>query len=260
MTSEIVCRFIVIVCLSLLMGVTSGCGRASDQSTNDMPLQEEKKAKLGAATISGTITYEGKVPPPKAIKMEADPVCLKQHTEPVYPKVLVLGEGNTMANVFVKVKSGLPEGVSYPVPKEPVILDQAGCQYKPHVFGIRARQSLKILNPDGTLHNVHAMPKINKAFNMAMPKYRKEAQKSFDKAESMFAIQCDVHPWMGSWVSVMEHPFFDVSAQDGTFRIENLKAGTYEIEAWHEKLGSQVVSVTIGADDTKSVDFTFSRP
>ncbi len=216
-------------------------------------------SSVDAASISGVVKYDGAAPKFKEIKMDADPLCIEKHTSAVYPQTLVLGEGNAMANVFVHVKSGLPNQ-AYTAPTEPVVLDQKGCFYEPHVFGVMVGQPLKILNPDGTLHNVHAMSKINPEFNLAMPKFRTETTKIFDKAEFMFAFKCDVHPWMLAWGSVMSHPFFAATKQDGKFTIDNLPAGTYEIEAWHEKLGTQTVSVTIVEGETKTADFTFSKP
>jgi len=212
-----------------------------------------------AATITGTVTYEGKVPKFREIKMDADPICSMQHDSPVYPQTLVLGENNTMGNIFVHIVAGLPKK-EYPVPEEPVIIDQKGCTYTPHVLGVMAGQPVKILNPDGTLHNVHVLAKKNKEFNLAMPKFRKETTKTFDTPEFMFIIKCDVHPWMGAWISVMSHPCFSVTKEDGRFSLDDLPAGKYKIEAWHEKLGTQTLSVALSEDETKEVNFTFSRP
>ncbi|OGX28339.1 MAG: hypothetical protein A2705_00960 [Omnitrophica WOR_2 bacterium RIFCSPHIGHO2_01_FULL_52_10] len=212
-----------------------------------------------AATIVGVVKYDGAAPKFKEIKMDADPLCVEKHTSAVYPQTLVLGEGNTMANVFVHVKSGLPSQ-AHTAPTEPVVLDQKGCFYEPHVFGVMVGQPVKILNPDGTLHNVHAMSKINPEFNLAMPKFRTETTKVFDKPEFMFAFKCDVHPWMLAWGSVMSHPFFSTTKQDGKFTIDNLPVGTYEIEAWHEKLGTQKASVTLADGEAKEIGFTFSKP
>lgn len=212
-----------------------------------------------AASITGVVKYEGKVPKFPQIKMDADPICLTHHTGPVYPQTLVLGDGNTMGNVFVQIKSGLPQK-KYPTPTEPVVLNQKGCMYDPHVVGVMVGQPVKILNPDGTLHNVHALCKVNQEFNLAMPQFRKETTHTFNKPEFMFPIKCDVHPWMGAWVAVMPHPFFDVTGADGKFTIANLPAGTYTVEAWHEKLGTRTATVTVGGTESKEVDFTFSRP
>lgn len=215
-------------------------------------------ASVQAATLSGTVTFAGSAPSFKAIKMDADPICLTKHTEPVYPESLVLGDGNTMGNVFVQIKSGLAKQ-AYPAPAEPVVLDQKGCQYTPHVAGVMVGQTLKILNPDGTLHNVHALSKVNPEFNLAMPKFRTETTKIFEKAEPVFAFKCDVHPWMTAWVTVLDHPFFAVTGKDGKFSIANLPAGTYEVEAWHEKLGTQKQTVTVGDADAQA-SFTFIQP
>src|SRR3989338_5339331 len=213
-----------------------------------------------AGTVTGTVKYEGEFPKLKPIKMDADPICLSKHTEgEVLSQTLVLGEGNTLGNVFVHIKSGLPSQ-DYPAPTGEAVLTQQGCQYHPHVLGVRVGQTVKILNPDGTLHNVHALPKINQEFNLAMPKFRTETTVVFDKEEFMFPLKCDVHPWMGAWVSVLSHPYFSTTKEDGKFEIPNLPAGTYEIEAWHEKLGTKTASITVAEGEPKTVDFTFAKP
>lgn len=213
-----------------------------------------------AATITGTVTYDGKVPNLKAVDMGADAACAKMHSTPQPSDVLVLGSGNTMANIMVSVASGLPAGKTWPAAKEPVVMDQKGCHYSPHVFGLMVAQPFKVLNSDGILHNVHALPKVNAPFNMAMPPTVKESTKSFGKAEGMFMIKCDVHPWMSSYAGVFTHPFFSVTKNDGKFTISGLDAGTYQLEAWHEKLGVQKASVTVTGSETKSVNFKFSAP
>lgn len=213
----------------------------------------------GAGSIEGTVTYEGKVPNLPPIKMSADPECAKKHDKPVPNPILTLGDGQTMANIFVRVKTGLPDE-DYPTPEEPAVLDQQGCMYEPHVFGIQTGQTLRILNSDGLLHNVHALPKKNQEFNMAMPANRKEATTTFKKAEGIFKFKCDVHPWMTAYTAVLKHPYFDVTEKDGAFEISGLPAGTYEIEAWHEKLGTKTAEVTVGEEETKTVDFTMTVP
>ena len=213
-----------------------------------------------AATITGTVTYEGKVPSLKPIDMAADAACAKKHTTPQASDVLVLGTGNSMANIMVSVSSGLPAGKTWPAAKDPVVMDQNGCRYSPHVLGLMVGQPFKVLNSDGILHNVHALPKVNAPFNMAMPPTVKESTKSFGKAEGMFMIKCDVHPWMSSYAGVFTHPFFSVTKSDGKFTISGLDAGTYEISAWHERLGVQKATVTVAGSETKTADFKFSAP
>jgi plastocyanin len=211
------------------------------------------------ATLTGTVNFEGAVPTLSTLKMDAEPICAAKHTTPPKSQALALGAGNTLGNVFVKIKSGVATK-SYPAPSEPVVLDQNGCIYEPHLFGVMVGQTLKILNSDGILHNIHPLPKVNKEFNLAMPKFKKVSERAFDKAEEEpFLIKCDVHPWMGAYAAVMPHPFFDVTATDGKFSIAGLDPGTYEVEAWHEKMGTQTSSITVAAGESKTVDFTFKR-
>jgi plastocyanin len=217
-------------------------------------------AWAAGATVNGAVTYTGQVPNLKPIAMDADPVCAKKHEAPVANEALVLGSGNTMGNVIVWVSSGLPAGKTWPAPKEPVTLNQDGCMYKPHVMGLMVGQPYKILNSDGILHNVHALPKVNPAFNKAMPPAVKEAETTFEKEEAIFQIKCDVHPWMSAFVGVFANPFFAVTGPDGKFAITGLDPGTYELSAWHEKLGTQKASVTVAAGETKSAAFTFGPP
>jgi plastocyanin len=213
-----------------------------------------------ASSISGTVTFDGKTPTLKPLAMDADPVCAKKHTGPVPNEMLVLGSGNTMGNIMVWVSKGLPAGKTFPAPSTPVVLDQQGCQYKPHVMGIMVGQPYKILNSDSLPHNVHTLPKVNKPFNRAMPATVKEATTTFDKEEAIFQVKCDVHPWMGGYIAVFSHPFFSVTATDGKFTISGLDPGTYEITAWHERLGTQTASITVGANDKKTQDFKFTTP
>ena len=215
---------------------------------------------FAASTVSGTVTFEGKAPPLKPLSMDADPACAKKHSGPVPNEMLALGSGNTMGNILVFVSKGVPAGKTYPVPKTPVTLDQNGCQYKPHVMGIMVGQTYKILNSDGVLHNIHTLPKVNPAFNKGMPPSLKEATTVFNKPEEVFHIKCDVHPWMSAWMAVFTHPFFSATGTDGKFTISGLDPGTYEITAWHERLGVKTASVTVAANDKKTQDFKFALP
>jgi plastocyanin len=216
---------------------------------------------IAASTVTGTITFAGKPPVLRPLAMDADPVCAKLHAgKPVPAEMLVLGGGSTMGNVIVWVSKGLPAGKTWPAPKTPVTLDQHGCMYVPHAMGIMVGQAYRILNSDGILHNIHTLPKINPSFNRAMPATLKETSTTFAKPEAIFNIKCDVHPWMSAYIGVFTHPFFSVTSTDGKFTIAGLDAGTYEISAWHERLGTQTASITVTGSDTKTQDFKFAVP
>ena len=215
---------------------------------------------FAASSITGTVTFAGTVPTLKPLTMDADPACAKKHSTPVANEMLVLGSGNTMGNIMVWDSKGLAAGKTWPAPAAPVVLDQKGCQYHPHVMGIMVGQTYKILNSDGVLHNIHTLPKVNPAFNKGMPPTLKEATTVFEKPEEVFHIKCDVHPWMSAYLAVFTNPFFSATGTDGKFTISGLDPGTYEITAWHERLGMQTAMVTVGANDTKTQAFKFTVP
>lgn len=215
---------------------------------------------FAASTITGTVNFDGKPPTLRPIAMDAEPVCAKKHSGPAPNEALVLGSGSTMGNVMVWVSKGLPAGKTFPVPPTPVTLDQDGCVYKPHVMGIMVGQAYRILNSDGILHNIHTLPKVNTAFNRGQPATVKEMNTSFAKPENVFQVKCDVHPWMSAYIGVYEHPFFSVTGTDGKFTISGLDPGTYEITAWHERLGTQTATVTVAANETKTQGFKFAVP
>ncbi len=243
--------------LAALTVMACGGGGEAPAPTTEAPSAAPATAAIaesGNSAITGTASYANG-DPDAAIKMAADPVCDGLHEEPVYSEKVVAAEGN-LANVFVYVKSGLTG--SYPAPADKALLNQQGCQYSPHVSGIMVGQTLVIKNSDPTLHNVHAMAKKNEEFNQGQPFQNMEIEKTFDKPEVMVPFKCDVHPWMSSYMGVLEHPFFAVTGADGSFSIEGLPAGKYEVEAWHEELGARTLTVEVAADGTAQADFDFS--
>ena len=209
----------------------------------------------GGASVTGKIVFDGAIPTPEKFKMSADAFCAKTHPGDVAKQDIEIGPDRGIADVFVYVKSGI--NGTYPPPTTAVVIDQKGCTYHPHVFGVVAGQNIDILNSDPTLHNIHSLPEKNEAFNLGMPVQGMKYTKKFDKPEVMIHIKCDVHGWMSAYCGVLSHPFFAVTAADGTYTIKNLPAGTYTIEAWHEKFGTQTQQVTVGATDSKAVPFTF---
>ena len=209
----------------------------------------------GGATITGKVAFAGTAPAKEQIKMDADAYCKGAHAEPAYTQDVVVNGNGTLQWVLVYVKEGVAG--SYPAPSTPVTLDQKGCQYTPHIFGIQAGQPLKIVNSDGTLHNIHALPKVNAEFNIGQPFQKMETIKKFDKPEMPVRFKCDVHKWMGAYAGVFNHPFFATTNDQGVFEIKNLPPGNYVIEAWQEKYGPQTQNVTVSGSETKTVDFSF---
>jgi hypothetical protein len=243
--------------------VAIGCGSSKPQEVlaeaPDQPQAQAPQAATGAASgsaqLTGSVKFEGQAPAPEKVKMAADPVCQQQHTEAVTSEAIVVNANGTLKNVFVYVKEGVSG--SYPAPSTPVVLDQLGCWYAPHVFGIQVLQPLQITNSDGTLHNVNSKATANKPFNIAQPVKNMKTEKKFTAPEVMVSFKCNVHPWMQAWGGVVSHPFFGVSDENGAFQIAGLPQGTYTIEAWHEKYGTQTQSVTVADGESKALEFAF---
>ena len=260
----------VISSLGIAVLVAIGCGGSkpqaasatSDTHTQEVPLQLAQApvesgtpASSGSASIRGTIQLEGAAPTPEKVKMDADPMCQQQHASPVYSEEVAVNSNGTLKNVFIYVKEGV-RGV-FPTPATAVTLDQAGCWYHPHVFGIHVNQPLEIVNSDATLHNVNAKPINNQPFNVAQPVKGMKTTKKFAQPEIMVKFKCNVHPWMNAYAGVVEHPFFSISGEDGSFAITGLPAGAYVLEAWHEKYGTQTQTVSVGDGEAKSIEFIF---
>ena len=211
--------------------------------------------------IKGKIKFDGKAPKMKPLRMDADPVCVANSDIKPRKEWLVLDENNGVKNVLVYVKESKSGSLSknYDTPKEAAVIDQKGCVYVPHVLGVMVGQQLDILNSDGTLHNIHALPKVNKEFNKAMPRSKKQMSVKFDKVEAPFKIKCDVHPWMGAFLGVFDHPYFAVTDDSGSYTISGLAPGKYVLEAWHEKLGLQTVDLSVD-ESGATQNFTFTKP
>lgn len=215
----------------------------------------------GTATVKGTVKFEGKAPPRRAIDVGAEKFCVdRRKDDPLMSETYVIAEDGAMGNVFIQVTAGL-ENWKFPDATGEVVLDQVGCQYVPHVLGAQTGQTLKVKNSDPIMHNVHGVNRKTEKdeFNWAQTKAGLEDTKELKKA-GLVGIKCDVHGWMGANLWIVKHPFFAVTGADGTFTLPKLPPGTYTIEAWHEseKLGTQTQSVTVGDGETKEVAFTFS--
>jgi len=207
-----------------------------------------------AGSITGVVKLDGEAPAAQSIAMDSDSYCEKQPKNST--ESVVVGSDSALQNVFVYVKDGLGDRV-FPVPATAVVLDQKGCRYAPHVLGIQVGQTLEILSSDDTLHNVHAIPQQNREFNMAHQLAGIKHTHVFSTKEVMIPFKCDVHKWMNAFVGVLDHPFYAVTTGTGRFELKGLPPGTYTVEAWHEKLGTQTQMVTIGDKQTSDISFTF---
>lgn len=243
--------------LPIIFITTAACGGSESPADLDVPAEPAGRTidPTTVGNIVGTITLEGMPPEPENIRMNSDPVCADEasNTETEY---YIVGDNGGLGNVFVYVKAGL-EGLNFPAPTTAVTLNQDGCRYQPHVFGIRVDQTLEILNSDPTLHNIHATPASNQEFNMGQPIEGMRFERTFSTPEVMVPFKCDVHGWMNAYAGVLDHPYFAVTGPDGSFEISGLPPGEYIVEAWHEMLGTAESNTSVAESATAELAFTF---
>jgi plastocyanin len=209
------------------------------------------------ASVKGTVKFEGAAPKPSRIDMSQDPLCGKLHSTPATTEDVVVGGDGGLANVVIYVSDGLTSHNFQP-PPQPAVLEQKGCQYKPHVLALQANQKLNVVNGDETTHNIHPNPNNNREWNMTQP-HGMPLEQTFAREEIAIPVKCNIHPWMKGYIAVFKHPYFAVTDKGGSFELKGLPAGSYTITAWQEKLGSQTQKVTVSGSEAKTLDFAFKQ-
>lgn len=199
-------------------------------------------------SISGSVKFKGSAPAPKKIEVSKDKeVCGKT---PKTDESLIVSNGN-LVNAVVTI-TDISKGKKMELKK--VTLDQRGCDYHPHVLAFPAGSTVEIVNPDGILHNIHSFSKVNTAFNMAQPKFKKTIEQKIEKPETI-EVRCDVHSWMEGWLVATANPYFAVTDNSGAFKLTDVPPGTYTVEVWHQKLGKTTQKITVKAKEDAKVNF-----
>ena len=248
------------LCLPLLL-LVAGCKRSTQ--ANKPAAAAPHYTQIDNATagaIAGTIHFTGVPPTPATIDMSEDPACGVASKTPNMTEQYVVHHGR-MANVFVYVKEGLGNRVYMPT-KTPVVLDQKGCRYIPHVIGAMVGQPVEFRNSDPTKHNVHIIaPGSTYAtgFSISEPPGSAPQQHIFHTPGLMIPVRCDFHPWMEAFLNLVKTPFFAVSGTDGHFEIKGLPAGKYTLAAVQERLGEKTQTLTVESGKTTTVNFTLSQ-
>jgi hypothetical protein len=239
----------------LLFGLTAIIWISGRRGVNAGSLATSAGSTQGNANVRGKVKIEGRVPKAAPINMAADPSCAKQHQTPVLNQDVLTDTNGSLQNVVVFIADGLGDRKFDP-PSQPAVIEQKGCMYLPHMLALQTNQALQVVNHDPTSHNVHVMPTNNREWNKAEPPGAK-VDDAFSREEIAIPVKCNVHPWMRSYIAVFKHPFFVVTGKDGSFALSNLPPGTYTVKAWQEKLGTSTQRITVGANETKAVDFVF---
>lgn len=206
-------------------------------------------------TIEGKVVFEGRPRRNLLINMGADPNCLSINAgKKVQQELVVLHPDKSIGNVLVHLIGDVP--YSGGAPGEALTVVQEGCIYHPRISGAMTGQTLKVRNNDSTLHNIHTQSEEGNSFNVGQPKAGMEHEHRL-RGEEILRLKCDVHPWMVGFVGVKSHPYFAVTGEGGTFKIEDVPAGTYTVEAWQERLGALQETVEVKDGETTTLDFAY---
>ena len=235
------------------------------QKITDSKNEQDSMSQIPVAAIAeskvhnlkGVVTFEGDIP--KGKKLQLPKACSKQHKGQVFSNEVIVNNGK-LKNVLVRITKGL-EGKKYDstIPEAAVEVDQKGCLYVPRVTGVRVGQEVVFINSDPIFHNVKSVTKNNKRFNFGMPKKGQRNSLVFKKPEIFLKTKCSVHPWMGAYLAIVEHPFFSVSSENGAFEIKNLPSGKYTVEFWHEVFGTITKEIDLTKDEVSSMNVTFKN-
>jgi plastocyanin len=232
--------------------VAAGCGRPTPAP--QAPVQYFTVDRATAGGVSGVVRFEGKRPAPKQISMEAEAGCEALHTTPAVEEIVSTAKDGALAGAFVYVKTGLEGKVFEPV-KEAVVLEQKGCQFTPRVLALRAGQTLDVRNSDPVSHNVHPMPRNNRDWNQQQPPGAADLHRRFAYPEVMIPVKCNIHNWMRTYIAVLPHPYFAITAAGGAFHFDPLPPGKYTVAVWHEVTGEIVQAVDVKSGQQATADF-----
>ena len=248
---------VALVSISVLFTViVSQLGWSEEEEKKVDPSISQTEATPDTATIIGTVKFEGDAPFRRAINFGANLDCKRLHDGKVHYENVVINENDTLKDVLIYVR-GKPKG-DYKPPSKPVVVDQVGCIFIPHVAAVMVGQPMEFLNSDPALHNIRTESKKQTPFNISQPNQGMKYTHQFEASEIGIPLRCDVHHWMVAYAHVLSHPFFAVTGEKGTFKIQGLVPRAYTIEAWHAKLGAQKQKIRLNAGETKTVEFVFT--
>ena len=215
----------------------------------------------GQGAISGTVLFEGTVPPPPALPVTQDKEKCGLGDTVADESLLVDKETKGLANAVITLEP--KEGKKGTVAGEKTVeFDQKKCLFTEHVQVVPAGATVDFKNSDTVGHNVNVQAVKNANFNQTI-EGGKSLQKKFDKEERI-SVTCNIHPWMKGWLVVTDAPFSAKTDAKGGFKIENVPAGTYKVKVWQERIGAKKESwkgnfeVTVKDGETAKLDFSGS--
>lgn len=252
-------------CVAVLAGALAlwrgpgGTAPATDRPSPDPEAASETAAQTteDAATIVGRVRIKGEIPKRRKIPTNADPKCAALHAVDLFSDDFVIDPAGNVEWALVYIKEGL-EDHKFTPPKTPVIVEQKGCHFEPHVLGIMTGQELMFRNQDPLMHIVHVIPKNNREFGFSQAKPGEERAKIFSAKETI-RLFCDVHPWMVAWIMVLDHPLYSATGPDGKYKLKGVPPGKYTLEVWHESYKPVTQQIEVKPRESKTLNFELTE-
>ena len=220
------------------------------------PFVAGQPGTAGSGAVTGRVRLTAPPPGNPIIRMGMDPRCAEAtRGKRIVQDAVVTSADGGLANAFVHLAGSFPDA---PRPAGAVTIDQHNCVYRPRVVGARVGQTIEFRNSDPTLHNVHGLSNASNEFNVGQPVKGQVFGFQLKREEVMLDITCDVHRWMTAYVGVVDHPYFAVSGEQGSFTIDGIPPGRHTIRAWHERYGTLTQSVEVAGGNTAVVEFIYT--
>jgi hypothetical protein len=183
-------------------------------------------------TITGTVKWSG--PAPKAPKLpitKDSSVCDPESHKVRDLERLEIGSDGGVANTVVFLKD-ITKGKAMDLPEAREHLDQKNCRYVPHIMLIPQGGNLQAKSSDPVLHTVHMTGAASN--NIPFPMQNQMIPISLPRA-GVVELKCNAgHVWMNAEILIVNHPYYAVTDEHGSFKLNDVPPGEYEIEAWHE--------------------------
>ncbi len=247
-------RLLVLTAFAFLLGfgvLVAGCGGGGDQQ-EQTTTQEQQVSPQPEATgsIAATVNFNGEPPQPETYDASGNPEC---GVDQIESRSVVDNDNGTLKNAVVAVKSA-PSSIDQST--EELTIKQNNCMYHPHVATAKIGQTVQVGDEDTGMHNVRGATKSGRQlFNLTT--FKGQTKDFTLENTGVISLQCDVHPWMQSWLYVTEHGAASVTGDQGNASLNNLPTGKYTLEFWHEKYGTKTKEVTVKQDEETSVSVTY---